>query len=199
MSPLPSPFRHPRCPHSRLGSRHCHSRKRPQADCHQAAKPGDCGVQCALKRCAQRRARMLQACRQCRCGASRAGLPSLGRSPRRVGVSGTRSRGPPIHGFPQEACSSHLSAHAQRTGTLTPLRAQSVRFPFGRPVPSSCRAPSLSRARVGSRVAPSGSASNSHHLYCALWLVHSLLDFVSRFERIFTNFGIGVVTELRRS
>ena len=91
--------------------------------------------------------------------------------------------------FPEEARSSHLSAHALRTGALPPLRAQSVRFPFDRPaVPSSCRAPSFFRAGVAP-VAPSGSASHSH-IYCALWLVHSLLDFESRFERIFTKLDV---------
>jgi len=186
LSPFPRSFRHP-SPHSRLGSHHCHSRKRPQADCHQAAKPGDCGVQCVLKRCAQCRAHMFQTPRQYRCGASRAVLPSLG-STRRVGLSGTWSRGSPIPRFPEEAPSAHLPAQALRTGALPPLKAQSVRFPFGRPVPSSCRAPSFFRARVAP-VAPSGSASHSH-FYCALWLVHSLLDFESRFERIFTKFGV---------
>ena len=38
-------------------------------------------------------------------------------------------------------------------------------------------------------IAPSGSAPHSH-IYCALWLVHSLLDFESRFERIFTKFDV---------
>ena len=139
---------------------------------------------------------MFQTPRQYRCGASRAVLPSLG-STRRVGLTGTWSRGPPIPRFPEEAPSSHLPAQALRTGALPPLKAQSVRFPFGRPVPSSCRAPSFFRARVAP-VAPSGSASNSH-FYCALWLVHSLLDFESRFERIFTKLDIYVVIELRRS
>jgi hypothetical protein len=118
-------------------------------------------------------------------------------STRRVGLSGTWSRGSPIPRFPEEAPSAHLPAQALRTGALPPLKAQSVRFPFGRPVPSSCRAPSFFRARVAP-VAPSGSASHSH-FYCALWLVHSLLDFESRFERIFTKLDIYVVIELRRS
>ena len=158
MSPFPRSFRHPRCPHSRLGSHHCHSRKRPQADCHQAAKPGDCGVQCALKRCAQRRAHMLQARRQCRCGASRAGLPSLGRSPRRVGVSGTRSRGPPIHGFPEEAPQlTSLRARAAHRGSATsegPVGAISVRSAGSIKLPSavvlSCQGGS--RRAIGERV-----------------------------------------------